>query len=156
MHCKNCKAENFDSSNFCYNCGKILRTEKNKFSLRDFTYKNIVLSKNKHRNIFILLSILVLCSALSVPLCKGLQESFNIAVDLVSMSMNQEVAKYALKSQTELYFRDAFLRVILVLFFWTLLVCDIFVLIYSYTLEKRKKKSKNIYWVLLIFILLLF
>lgn len=145
MHCKNCKAENFDSSNFCYNCGKILRTEKNKFSLRDFTYKNIVLSKNKHRNIFILLSILVLCSALSVPLCKGLQESFNIAVDLVSMSMNQEVAKYALKSQTELYFRDAFLRVILVLFFWTLLVCDIFVLIYSYTLEKRKKKSKNIY-----------
>ena len=117
MRCKNCNAENFDSSNFCYNCGKMLKVKKNKFSLRNFTYKNIVFSENKHRNIFILLSILVLCSALSVPLCKGLQESFSIAMDLVNMSMNQEVAKYALKSQTELYFRDAFLRVILILFF---------------------------------------
>ena len=154
MRCKNCNAENFDSSNFCYNCGKMLRVKKNKFSLKNFTYKNIVFSENKHRNIFILLSILVLCSALSVPLCKGLQESFNIAMDLVNMSMNQEVAKYALKSQTELYFRDAFLRVILILFFWILLIFDVFVLIYSYALEKQKKKNKNIYWVLLIFVLL--
>ena len=119
--------------------------DQNKFSLNNFTYKNIVFSKNKYRNIFILLSILVLCSALSVPLCQGLQESFKIAIDLVNMSMNQEVAKYALKSQTELYFRDVFLRIILILLFWTLLIFDVFMLVYSYALEKRSKKNKNIY-----------
>ena len=61
------------------------------------------------------------------------------------MSMNQEVAKYALKSQTELYFRDVFLRIILILLFWTLLIFDVFMLVYSYALEKRSKKNKNIY-----------
>lgn len=154
MRCKNCNAENTNSSNFCYNCGKMLGAKKNKFSLKNFTYKNIVFSKNKYRNIFILLSILVLFSALSVPLCQGLQESFKIAIDLVNMSMNQEVAKYALKSQTELYFRDVFLRIILILLFWTLLIFDVFMLVYSYALEKRSKKNKNIYWVLLVFVLL--
>lgn len=80
-----------------------------------------------------------------MPLCQGLQESFKIAIDLVNMSMNQEVAKYALKSQTELYFRDVFLRIILILLFWTLLIFDVFMLVYSYALEKRSKKNKNIY-----------
>ena len=52
MRCKNCNAENTNSSNFCYNCGKMLGAKKNKFSLKNFTYKNIVFSKNKYRNIF--------------------------------------------------------------------------------------------------------
>ena len=152
MRCKNCNVNNFDNAKFCYNCGKILSTKKNKQYLKNFIYKNIILSKNKYRNIFILLSILVLCSALSVPLCQGLFESLNIAIDLVNMSMSQQVAKYALKSQTELYFRDFFLRIIMVLFFWLLFIFDIVILVYSYVLKTQKNK----YWVLIIFVLLYF
>ena len=46
------------------------------------------------------------------------------------------------------------LRIILILLFWTLLIFDVFMLVYSYALEKRSKKNKNIYWVLLVFVLL--
>lgn len=141
MRCKNCNVNNFDNAKFCYNCGKILSTKKNKQYLKNLIYKNIILSKNKYRNIFILLSILVLCSALSVPLCQGLFESLNIAIDLVNMSMSQQVAKYALKSQTELYFRDFFLRIIMVLFFWLLFIFDIVILVYSYVLKTQKNKK---------------
>ena len=143
MHCQKCNTLNVDGVNFCYNCGNSFKMKKNKFSLKNFIYKNIIFSKDKYRNIFILLSILVLSSALSVPLYKGLFDSFNIAIDLANMSMSQEVAKYALKSQTELYFRDAFIRVILITFFLGLLVLDVVILIYSYVLEKQKEK--NIY-----------
>lgn len=148
MHCKNCNTENMDGVNFCYNCGKNLsNTESNnKFSLKSFVYKNIVLSRKRHRNIFILSSILVLCSALSVPLCKGLLDSFNIAMDLVRMSMSQQVAKYALKSQTELFFRDVFLRIILIAFFWSILILTLIILLYGVVLLKKQgRKSKNMY-----------
>ena len=71
MRCKNCNAENTNSSNFCYNCGKMLGAKKNKFSLKNFTYKNIVFSKNKYRNIFILLSISVHCLCLCAKACRN-------------------------------------------------------------------------------------
>lgn len=143
MHCKNCNTLNNDEANFCYSCGKKIVTKKNNFSFKSFIYKNVILSKNRYRNVFILLSTLVTCSALSVPLCQGVSESFNIAMDLVNMSKSQQIAKYALKNQTELFFRDAFLRVLLILFFAILIILDIFILIYSYVL--RKQKEKNIY-----------
>lgn len=148
MHCQNCNTENMDGVNFCYNCGKKLNFKKSSrlFSINSFVYKHIILSRQKHRNIFILSSIFVLCSALSVPLCKGLLDSFNIAMDLVKMSMSQQIAKYALKDQTELFFRDVFLRIILILFFWSILILTVIILIYSMVLlKKQDKKRKNMY-----------
>lgn len=156
MHCQNCKTKNVNGVNFCYSCGKKLNLKKSsKFSINRFIYKNIILSHQKHRNIFILSSIFVLCSALSVPICKGLLDSFNIAMDLVKMSMSQQIAKYALKNQTELFFRDVFLRIILILFFWSILILTVIILVYSVVLlRKQDKKRKNMYWIFSTFVLL--
>lgn len=142
MRCFKCNTMNISDANFCYNCGEKIRKKKINFSFKSFTNKYLIFSKNKYRNIFILLSIFILSSALSVPLFQGLPESFCIAMDLVNMSNSKEIAKYVLKSQTELYFRDVFFRIILLTLFLCLLLFDIIILVYSFALKKQINKNK--------------
>ncbi len=154
MHCMRCNTKNLDDANYCYKCGESFNriNEKNirhnipmkkSFSFKELVYENIILSKKKYRNVFILLSIMVLCSVLSIPLLKGLPQSFNSAMTLVEFGKNQ-LAEKVLKSQTEQLFRDVFLRFIFIFVFYAVFIFNTITLIYAYILKRKiKKENKN-------------
>lgn len=150
MRCSKCNTNNYMSARFCYNCGENLLKNKGiknnflynnipvkrKFSLKYFTYKHIIFSENKYRNIFILLAIIVLCSAFSVPLCKGLLKSFYLAMYFVNNTV-ESLSYEVLKDQAELYFRDVFIRFTLLLVSFSSIIFSIVSLIYACILKKH-------------------
>lgn len=155
MYCASCNAKNNNKAKYCYKCGKKLQNREfsrinsnqyvvKKVSLKKFIFDNIILSKNKYRNVFILLSSIVLCLALSVPVLKGIPESFNKAMLLVNFASGN-LAKEILKSQTELFFRDVFVRIILILLFWSNIIFNLIILFYAYILKRNFIKFNNFY-----------
>ena len=155
MRCIRCNTKNSDNANYCYKCGesfhRINKEEfrhnipiEKKFSFKKYVYKSIILSKNKYRNIFILLSVMVLCSVLSLPLLKGLPQTFNSAMTLVEFGKNKLTEQF-LKNQTEQLFRDIFLRITFVFVFYTVFIFNAITLVYAYILNKKivKKENKN-------------
>ncbi len=155
MYCSSCNARNNNKAKYCYKCGKKLqniefsRTNinkpvKKKISFQKFICSSLIFSKNRYRNTFIILASIVLCVALSIPLLKGIPESFNRAMALVNLASGH-LDKRILKNQTELFFRDFFIRIILILLFWSNIFLSLVILFYAYILKRNFIKFNNFY-----------
>lgn len=104
MVCKNCGTENLDNMLYCKKCGTktklylkkyqkrkeklISNLKKDNTNINIFTWCacNIMLSKKKYRNIFILLFVLVISIAMLTVSISGLNNSFYKAISSIYFS----------------------------------------------------------------------
>lgn len=145
MYCYKCGAYNPTDGKFCYSCGTPARrntkiTRRN-ITIRGIVQKNLVISKNRYRNIFLIAVAISISLVLLAGVCKSLPDAVNAVIVLMDTETNM-VSKAVIKGKIERSFRDIWCHCLLIVFFVSIISTSILMLVKAY-LGNQEIKEKT-------------